>query len=76
MEFIEGRGVIKCRCGTVNILAGESSVVVKSLGEEARRQTTAETTGGRDNRESHVERGVVVGGLQDSRAAQHSTLVF
>ena len=60
MEFIEGRGIIKCRCGTVNILVGESSVEVKSLGEEARGQTVGETAGSWGGRDP---RGVVVGGL-------------
>jgi len=63
MEFIEGRGIIKCRCGTVNILVGESSVEVKSVGEEARGQTVGETARDRDNREPRVERGAVVGGV-------------
>ena len=63
MEFIEGRGIIKCRCGTVNIVVGESSVVVKSLGEEARGQIAAETARDRDRRESRMERGAVVGGV-------------
>ena len=76
MEFIEGRGIIKCRCGTVNIIVGESSVVVRSVGEEARGQIAAETSRDRDRRESRVERGVVVGDVQDSRTAQHSTLVL
>ena len=76
MEFIEGRAIIKCRCGTVNILVGESTAVVRSVGEEVRGQTVGETARYRDHRELGVERGVVVGGVQESRAAQHSTIVF
>lgn len=62
MEFIEGRGVIKCRCGTVNILEGTAVVVVKAM-EEARGQTVGETARDRDHRESRMDRDSLVGGV-------------
>ena len=68
VRAIEGRRLLR---GSV-----ESSVVVRSVGEEVRGQTVGEAARDRDRRESRVERGVVVGGVQDSRTAQHSTLVF